>query len=96
MKVLELDDEASFAIVQLLGMPRPLCLKREHLHSSLSDSVQVQDGVLLMNTKDAREVTVSIKYGGPGCRESSMEDQPRIQARKEPVSFQTGFAGTLR
>lgn len=58
--------------------------------------MQVQDGVLLMSTEDAREAAVSTEHGAQGGRESSMEDQPRIQARKELVPCQAGFAGTLR
>lgn len=41
-----------------------------------------------MSTEDAREATVSVEHRGQGGRESSMEDQPRIQARKKPVSCQ--------
>lgn len=38
-----------------------LRLRREHLYLSLPDSVQVQDGLLLMTTEDAREATVSVE-----------------------------------
>lgn len=65
-----------------------LRLRREHLYLSLPDSVQVQDGLLLMTTEDAREATVSVEPRDQGGRGSSMEDQPRTQVRKEPVSCQ--------
>lgn len=41
-----------------------------------------------MTTEDAREATVSVEHRGQGGRESSKEDQPRIQTRNEPVSCQ--------
>lgn len=53
-----------------------LRLRREHLYLSLPDSVQVQDGLLLMTTEDAREATVSVEPRGQGDKGSSMEDQP--------------------